>query len=110
LSWTKGSYGVGILVNSAITSHVTSATTNTTDDVSSEVTLFRAVVFAVTDSTAVLANLVFIVSECSIQSSKFAELIAFVIVLTFGSGCSLNMFSIGLPSGRNKYTPFQSPC
>jgi hypothetical protein len=73
---------------------MTSTTANATDDVSSEITLFGAVIFSVSNATTVLANLIFVVSKCSVQSSEFAELIALVIVLTFGSGSSLGMISV----------------
>ena len=62
-----------------------SASANTADDVSSEVSCFRTVVFAMANSTAVLADLVFVVAECTVEGSEFTKLIAFMIVLTFRS-------------------------
>ena len=63
---------------------MTSTTTNTTDDVSSEVALLGAIVFPVTKTTAILADLIFVIAKGTIQSGKLAELVALVIVLTFG--------------------------
>jgi hypothetical protein len=68
---------------------VASAPANTTNDVSSKVALFGAVIFAMSDVAAVLADLVLVIAESAVEGSEFAELIAFVIVLAFGSGCSL---------------------
>jgi hypothetical protein len=63
---------------------MSSAATNTTDDVSSKVSLFGAIVFAVANATTVLTDLVFIVTKSTIQGSKLTKLIPLVIVLTFG--------------------------
>lgn len=65
------------------------APTDTTDDVSSKVALLRALILPVTDVAAVLTDLVFVVTKGSIESSKFAELIALVIVLAFRCGSGL---------------------
>jgi len=62
---------------------------DTADDVSSKVALLRTLILPVTDVAAILTDLVLIVSESSIESGKFAELIAFVIVLAFGCGSGL---------------------
>jgi len=43
----------------------------------------------VTEVSTVQADLVLVVSEGSVESSEFSELIRFVMVLSFGSGCSL---------------------
>lgn len=59
------------------------------NDVRSKVTLLGTVIFTVTDTTAVLANLIFVVAERTVQRSKFAKLVALVVVLTFGGGSSL---------------------
>jgi hypothetical protein len=61
---------------------------NTTNDVSSEVPLLRTVVFAVTHTATILADLVFVVTEGTVESGEFPKLIAFMIILTFWSGCS----------------------
>jgi hypothetical protein len=43
-----------------------STSTDTADDIGSEITLFRAVVLAVTDVTAILADLVFVIAKRTI--------------------------------------------
>jgi hypothetical protein len=65
------------------------APADTTDDVSSKVALLRALILPVTDVAAILTDLVLIVSKGSVESSKFAKLIAFVIILAFGGGSGL---------------------
>ena len=65
------------------------APADTADDVSSEVALLRTLILPVTDVAAILTDLVLVVSEGSVEGSKFAELIAFVIVLAFGCGSGL---------------------
>lgn len=81
---------------------------NTTNDVSSEVSLLRTVVFAVTDTTTILAYLIFVVTEGTIESSKLAELIAFMIILTFWSRRSLKtLISNVFESIYRTYIPFQ---
>lgn len=60
---------VRVPVDSAVTSHVTSTTTNAADDVRGEVALFWAVVLPVTDASAVLADLVLVVTKRTVQSS-----------------------------------------
>jgi hypothetical protein len=80
---------VRILVNSAVTSHVTGTTANAANDVRCEVTLFRAVILSVANSTAVLTDLVFIVTKGTVQSGKFSKLITLVIVLAFRGRSSL---------------------
>jgi hypothetical protein len=68
---------------------MTSIATNATDDVGSEVSLFRAVKFSMTDLTAVLAGLVLIVTEGTVESGKFTKLVALELVLSFWNGRSL---------------------
>jgi len=68
---------------------VTGAPADTADDVSSEVALLRTLILPVTDVATILTDLILVVSEGSVEGSKFAELIAFVIVLTFGCGSGL---------------------
>lgn len=76
--------GVWIPVNCAVACHVSGASADTADDVRCKVTLLRTVVLAVTYSTTVLANLVFIVAESTVQGGKLAQLITFVVVLALG--------------------------
>jgi len=62
---------------------MSSAATNTTDDVSSKVSLFGAIVFAVTNATTILTDLIFIVTKSTIQGSELTKLVPLVIVLAF---------------------------
>lgn len=80
---------VGISVNCTVTGHVSCTTTDPTDDVRGEVALLWTIVFAMTDSATILADLVLVVTECTIERSKFAQLITLVVVLAFGCGSSL---------------------
>jgi hypothetical protein len=68
---------------------VSGAPADTADDVSSKVALLRALILPVTDVAAVLTDLVLVVSKGSVESSKLAKLIAFVIVLAFRCGSGL---------------------
>ena len=83
-----------------ISSHVPSIATNTTDDVGSEVLLLRAVVLSMTNLSAVLACLVLIVTKSTVKSSKFTELIALELILSFGNRGSLATVSFDLFMGR----------
>lgn len=77
-----------------ITSHVTSVTADTTDDVGCEVALFGTIVLAVTDLTAVLASLVLIVTQGTVESSQLTQLVALELVLAFGDRSSLESVSL----------------
>lgn len=66
-----------------------SATTDTTYDVSGKVSLFRTIIFAMADASTVLTYLVLVVAKGAVQSGKFAELIALVVVLALWRGGSL---------------------
>jgi hypothetical protein len=68
---------------------VSSAATHTANDVSSEVTLLRAVVFAVTDATTILADLVFVVTKRTIERRQLAKLVALVVILALRCRSSL---------------------
>lgn len=59
--------------------------TDTTDDIRREVALFRAVKLSVTDLAAVLASLIFIVTEGTVKSGKLTELVALEFVLSLGN-------------------------
>lgn len=78
-----------IPVDWTVASHVSGAPADTTDDVSGKVALLRALILPVTDVATILTDLVLVVSKSSVKSSEFAKLIAFVIVLAFGSGSGL---------------------
>ena len=62
-----------------------SASANSANDVRGKVALLRAVVLAMADATTILANLVFVVTKCSIQRCKLTELVALMVVLPFWS-------------------------
>lgn len=66
-----------------------SAATDSAYDVSGEVTLLGTIKFAVTDPTTVLADLILVVAESTVQSGELSKLVAFVVVLAFGRRGSL---------------------
>lgn len=66
-------------------------TTDATDDTGGVVLLLRAVVLAVTDLATVLASLVLVVSEGTVEGGEFSELVALEFVLAFRNGRSLNV-------------------
>lgn len=68
---------------------MSSAATHTANDVSSEVTLLRTVVFAVTDATTILADLVFVVTKRTIECRQLAKLVALVVILALRRRSSL---------------------
>jgi hypothetical protein len=68
---------------------VTGSTASTTDDVGVESPGLRALELAVTLFTAVLTELVLVVSEGTVERREFTELVSFVIVLAFRYGCRL---------------------
>ena len=80
---------VRVLVDGTVTSHVPSTTTHTTNDVSGEVTLFGAVVFAMADTTAVLADLVLVITQSTVEGGEFTKLVPLVVVLSLGGRSSL---------------------
>ena len=82
-----------------ISSHVPSIPANTTDDVGSEVLLLGAVVLSMTNLSTVLACLVLIVTKSTVKSSKFTELIALELILSFGNGGGLATVSFELFMG-----------
>lgn len=80
---------VRVSINSAVTSHVSGTSTDTTDDICCEVTLFWTVILAMANTTTILANLILVVTEGSVEGSKLAQLVSLVIVLALGCGSSL---------------------
>jgi hypothetical protein len=59
------------------------------DDVGCEVLLLRAIVLAMSDLSAVLASLVLIITECTVQGGELTKLVALELVLSFWNGSSL---------------------
>jgi len=80
--------GLANLALGAVASHVASLSTDTANDAGREVLLLRAVVLAMTDLTTVLAGLVLVVAEGTVEGGKLTELVALEFVLTFGDGGS----------------------
>lgn len=68
---------------------MSSLATDTADNASGKVLLLRAIVFAMTDFTTVLACLVLVVAESSVECGELTELVALEFVLTFWNRCSL---------------------
>lgn len=67
---------------------------NTANDASGVVLLLGAVVLAVTDLAAVLASLVLVITEGTVESSQLAQLVTLEFILAFGDGSSLLHVSI----------------
>ena len=68
---------------------MTSVTADTTDDVGSVVLSVRAVVLAVADFTTVLASLVLVVTQGTVERGELTQLVALELVLAFRNGGSL---------------------
>ena len=69
-------------------------TADAADDVGCVVLFLRAVILAMADLATVLAGLVLIVTQRSVERSEFTELVALELVLTFGDGGSLGNVSV----------------
>jgi hypothetical protein len=63
--------------------------TDATDDVGREVALLWTIVLSVTNLTAVLASLVLVVSERTVECCKLTKLVALELVLAFRNRGSL---------------------
>jgi hypothetical protein len=88
----------------AVSGHVACISTDTTDDVGREVALFWAVVLSVTNLTTVLASLVLIVSEGTVERCKLTKLVALELVLPFGNRGGLRRLELDLNSGGGTLT------
>lgn len=66
---------------------MSSVATNAADDVGGEVLLFRAVILAVAYLAAVLASLVFVVTQSAVEGSQLTQLAPFQLILSLGDGC-----------------------
>jgi hypothetical protein len=73
---------------------MSSVTADTADDAGCVVLLLGAVVLAVANLPAVLACLVLVITERSVESSKFAKLVTLQFVLALGNRRSLGISSI----------------
>lgn len=68
---------------------MTSISTHAANDARGEVLALGAVVLAVADLTTVLAGLVLVVSEGSVEGRQFTQLVTLELVLAFGNGRGL---------------------
>ncbi len=64
-------------------------TTDAANDVGRKILLLRTVVFSVAPVSTVLADLILVVTQCTVKGSEFSQLVALVVILTFRSGRSL---------------------
>lgn len=83
---------------------MTSVATDATDNARSVVLFLRAVVLAVTDLATVLASLVLVVSEGTVECGEFSELVSLEFVLAFRNGRSLDSVSINLVGLEGRLT------
>jgi hypothetical protein len=70
---------------------VTSISTDAANDTGGEVFGVWAVVLAVTDFAAVLAGLVFVVTEGTVERGELAQLVTLELVLAFRNRSSLRL-------------------
>ena len=68
---------------------MSSVTADTADDVGCEVLRLWTIVLSVTDLTAVLTGLVFVVTKGTVECSELSQLVSLEFVLSFGDGGSL---------------------
>jgi hypothetical protein len=66
-----------------ITGHVSCVAANTTDDAGGVVLTLGTVVLAVANLATVLAGLVLIISESTVEGGQFSQLIALQLILAF---------------------------
>lgn len=91
----------------AVSRHVTSVATDSADDVCGEVALLGAVILPVADLTTVLAGLVLIITESTVEGCKLAQLVALKLVLAFRNGSSLKMLNVEPDKKEGKHLRFQ---
>jgi len=72
-----------------VSGHMTGVATDTADDVRSVVLLLWTVVFAMTDLSAVLASLILVITQSTVQSSELTKLVTLELVLSLRNGCCL---------------------
>jgi hypothetical protein len=84
---------LSVLALRTIASHVTGLSTDATDDAGREILLLRAIVFTMTNLTAVLAGLVLVVTESTVESGELTKLVPLKFVLAFGDRGSLGTVS-----------------
>jgi hypothetical protein len=76
-----------------ITGHVARAAAEPADNVGGVVALFRAVILAVTDVPAILADLVLVIAKRAVECGELAQLVPLMVVLTLGGRGSLSVMS-----------------
>jgi hypothetical protein len=69
---------------------MTSITADATDDVCCKVALLGTIVLAMAYLTAVLASLIFIITERSVESSELTKLVSLELILAFRNRSSLH--------------------
>lgn len=74
-----------------VASHVAGIAAHTANDAGSEVLLLRAIILAMSYLATVLASLVLIVTERSVQSSQLTKLVTLQFILALGNGSSLKL-------------------
>lgn len=72
-----------------VAGHMACVATHSADDAGSKVLLLRAIVLAVSYLATILASLVFIITQGSVQSSELTELVTLQFVLALGNRSSL---------------------
>jgi hypothetical protein len=72
-----------------IARHVASVAAHAADNASSVILSLGTVILAVANLPAVLAGLVLIISESTVERGKLSKLVSLEFVLSFGDGCSL---------------------
>lgn len=72
-----------------IPGHVAGVATDAADDAGGVVLALGTVVLAVTDLAAVLAGLVLVVAEGTVEGGELTKLVSLELVLTFGDGGGL---------------------
>lgn len=99
-AWWKAAWILATSTIWTVTRHVSGVAAHATDYVRGEVTLLWTVVLAVTDLAAILAGLILVVTEGTVESSEFTELVALKLILSFWDGGGLQQVSIREHAGR----------
>jgi hypothetical protein len=86
--------GLADLTIGTVAGHMSSLATDAADDASGEVLLLWAVVLPMSDLTTVLARLVLVVTEGTVEGGELTELVALQLVLAFWNGGSLEYVSM----------------
>ena len=80
---------VRIPVDGTVASHVAGVAADAADDVGGVVLTLGAVVLAVANLAAVLAGLVLVISQSTVERGEFSKLVTLELVLAFGDGGGL---------------------